>query len=327
MRIAASLLSCLFLALCAASTFGQDAPPVWESPHFRFHAPAELMQAAEGYRTVLDTARRRAGEHWSAPLNTPIDVFLWPREAWDQLSRKNPAMRDVLAFVRSNDQSVVLNHAGCRREGMGRLRQTLIHEYVHVYFGRMMARWPDEVPVRRLPRWMEEGLAMSVAGEAHLWDTAQLRWQGPSRMIPLIQLGDGFPNDPAGQEQAYRQSIDAVKLLIEEHEGLTPLIDEIVDPARGPKFVALAWNAQAIRGFESRWHATLRLGWRWMLIFTSGGFMWVIVMVLAAFAWRKRRLRARQRIARWALEAEGLIPTGLDDDEQEDHLRRLLKGD
>jgi hypothetical protein len=313
------ILSLVLLATVGAAA-AEDAPPVWETPHFRFHAPPELADAADFYRQELEAARRRAREHWSIPLNTPVDVFLWPRDSWQTLTSENPAMRDVLAFVRSNDQSMVINHAGCRRAGVGRLRQTLVHEYVHVHLGQMIARWPPSEGPPRLPRWLEEGLALAVADETRLWDTALLCWQGPKRMIALMDLAEDFPGDPGGQKQAYRQSADAVAFLIEERGGLGGLIDEIVDPERGPDFLRDAWDPGVIAGLESRWHATLRLGWRW-------SSAWVLVLILAAFAWRRRRRLARRKVARWAMEAEGLIPGGLDEEEQDRAVDRVLRGE
>ncbi len=304
----------------------QDAPPLWETPFFRFHAPDELAATADFYRQELEATRREARESWSVPLNETVDVFLWPRASWDALVRDNPAMRDVLAFVRGGDQSLVINHAGSRRAGIPTLRRVLVHEYTHVYLGRLFARWPPEVAPRRLPRWLEEGLAMAVAGETHWWGAATLRWRGPARVVPLMHLAENFPDNPAGQRLAYRQSADAVRVLIAERDGdIAALIDEIVDPVRGPAFMANAWNPSVVAGFEQRWHQSLRLGWRWMLIFTTGGFAWAVAMVLAFFAWRRRRRLARRRVARWALEAEGLIPAGLSDEEQDEEIRRLLE--
>lgn len=316
-------------ALIAGLLLGGDArgqeAPLWETPFFRFHAPPELAGAADFYREELEEARRRARDHWTAPLNESVDVFLWPRESWESLVHENPAMRDVLAFVRGADQSLVLNHVGIRRAGPEALRRTLTHEYIHIYLGRMIAKWPPGAEPRRLPRWLEEGLAMAVAGEGRWWSTALLDWQGPRRMIPLGRLADEFPTDPALQAQAYRQALSAAAFLAEERGGLTAIIDEIVDPARGPGFVAGAWNPAVVAGFEQRWHETLRIGWRWLLIFTTAGFLWTVVMALAGVAWLRRRQRARRREARWALEAEGLIPAGLDEEEQDEAIRRLLR--
>lgn len=54
--------------------------PLWETPFFRFHAPPALAETAGFYGDILERARRRAAEHWSVPLNTPVAVYLWPRE-------------------------------------------------------------------------------------------------------------------------------------------------------------------------------------------------------------------------------------------------------
>jgi hypothetical protein len=188
----------------------------------------------------------------------------------------------------------------------------------------MMAEWPPGAERRRLPRWLEEGLAMAAAGQIPWWDTALLDWQGPNRMIPLMNLADSFPDNPAGQRQAYREAAGAVGFLIHERGGVRNVIDEIVDPVKGPEFVARTWTPSVIAGFEQRWHATLRIGWRWMLVFTTAGFLWAVVIVLAAVAWLRRRQRDRRKVARWALEAEGLIPGGLSDEEQDEAVRRLL---
>ncbi|MBN1478469.1 hypothetical protein JXA47_17075 [Candidatus Sumerlaeota bacterium] len=328
-RFAALLGTLALCALCGAvRTAAQgDEPPVWESPFFRVHAPPELADSADDFGEDLEIARHQAGEHWTIPLNTAIDVFIWPRESWENLVRADPAMRDVLAFVRSGDQSMIINFQGAHRAGIERFRRTLVHEYTHAYFGRMIARWPPDAEPRRLPRWMEEGLAMAVAGESHWWSSQQLLWQGPERMIPLMRLAENFPDNPAGMAQAYRQSADAVGFLLSERGSLTEVIDEIVDPQTGPAFLALTWEPDVVRGLEQRWHDSLRLGWRWMLIFTTGGFAWALVMVLAMFAWLRRRQTARRKMSRWAMEAEGLIPAGLDDEEQDDAIRRLIRHD
>jgi hypothetical protein len=265
-----------------------------------------------------------AREHWEIPLNEQVDVFLWPRESWDRLVRERPEMRDVLAFVRGGDQDLIINHAGCVRTGVNRIRQILVHEYTHIHLGRMMARWANDASPNRLPRWFEEGLAMAVSDQLRWRDTMRLRWLGPKRLIPLMDLAEDFPHDPERQRLAYLESADAVAHLLDEPGELAHAIDTICDPTEGPAYVASVWNHEVVAGLERRWHATLRLGWRWMLIFTTGGFLWGIVMAVAAIAWVQRRRNARRKIARWAMEAEGLIPAGLDDDEQDEAIRRLL---
>lgn len=321
-----STLAVWLWAACRLS-FAQVAEPLWETPFFRFHAPPALAETAGFYGDILERARRRAAEHWSVPLNTPVAVYLWPRESWESLERDQPAMRDVLAFVRGGDQSMVINHFGCRRAGLSELETTLTHEYVHCYLGRALGDWPAGVERRRLPRWLEEGLAMAVANQRGWWDATSLRWLGPRRMIPLMELADDFPAEPSRQRLAYRQSASAVQFLIEENRGLTALIDRVVDPVEGPSFVARAWSPAVVAGLEQRWHATVRLGWRWMLIFTTAGFAWAAVMVVALLAWRRRRELARRRLSRWAMEAEGLIAAGTSDEEQDAEIERLLRGE
>lgn len=323
MRLPSIIVLLFFLAVAIRA----DVPPLWETTFFTFYAPEELADSADFYRLELEATRQQAARNWSVALNAPVNVYLWPRESWDNLVQHDPSKVDILAYVTDAGHTMVINHAGCLRAGPDGFRPTLIHEYTHAYIQQMIERWPDDIEYRHLPRWLEEGICMAAAHQIRWADNMKLRWMGPRRMIPLMQLAMDFPSNSVLQRQAYRQSASVIEVLLGEEGDVKSLIDEIIDPNTGPSYLAASWRAESVAGLEHRWHATLRIGWRWMMIFTSAGFAWAVVIVLAVFAWKRRRKLARQKVYRWAMEAEGLIVEGANDEEQSEDIDHLLRGE
>src|SRR5262249_21696399 len=92
--------------------------------------------------------------------------------------------------------------------------RVLTHELAHV----AIANAPGPA---RVPRWLDEGIARTVALEDSTDDEDALaRAILADKLLPLTALVDGFPGDAGDARLAYAESAKAVRLL--EERGVRP---------------------------------------------------------------------------------------------------------
>jgi hypothetical protein len=189
------------------------------------------------------------------------------------------------------------------------LAEVFRHELAHVALH-------DAVDGRPIPRWFNEGLAVFASGEGSV-TRLQTLWTATmsKQLLPLARLERTFPTDAVGVSVAYAQAADVVRFLIrrEDQQRFVSLLERI---RKGQAFDASLKDAYGLD------LATLEFEWRedvsrrytfWPAVF-SGSFVWAGAVVLFVWAWRRRRKRSDETLARWGREEAA-----------EDELRRRLR--
>jgi hypothetical protein len=252
-------------------------------------APSERL--AEFVLQAADAALARLRARWPAPLPPVSTPLIWfdSMEALEAAAGRR--VDGVLALADTARDRVLLNGPQLRQAGAGNLSRTLQHELVHLHFAR--------AGVTQLPRWLEEGLAMRLAGERRWsdeWLLSAERLFG--RVSDAEALWSHWPDSPAFEQRAYRQAASLTEFFIQEtfaSGGERRLLRLILDPRDGPDFIDRLWRPAYRGALYRRW---LGQGGRWgaMLSFvTSPTTLFGVVCVgllIAAYVVKRRRVRA-----------------------------------
>ncbi|MED5370116.1 MAG: hypothetical protein VX899_03795 [Myxococcota bacterium] len=192
-------------------------------------------------------------------------------------------------------RSLIYLHAPGARAGTAEpLAQVLDHELIHVLLGRAFGE-------RRVPTWLQEGLAQYYAGEISPQLPERIaRGMVGGGLLSLEDLSYGFPRDPRRADLAYAQSADLINWIASEHgePGLQVLVAEM---ARGQTMNASLRAATGLGAveLEERWLERFQDSGLWLAAFAAeGSFFALMVPLMLLGAVRLRRER-QATLARW----------------------------
>jgi hypothetical protein len=162
----------------------------------------------------------------------------------------------------------------------------------------------DAVGGQHVPRWFDEGLAIHESGELPwarrmaLADASLGR-----RLLPLADLDRSFPLDHYEVNVAYAESADFVSFLLRDVDRARfgSLVERIRAGTAFDRALEDAYGTD-MRKLEYEWREGVSRRFSIVPALTGGGVLWVFIVVLASAAWMRRRKRAREKLARWALE-------------------------
>jgi hypothetical protein len=193
----------------------------------------ELALSCEAWRQAL-------ADQWSpeAPLATwqpRCEVIVHPHRAAYGHTLGRPGEASVgCTSLKYDGSRVVYRRIDLRRDAVDWTNAALPHELTHVVLA-------DRFAPRRLPRWIDEGLAMLAETE----EKHELRWtalQAACRnrqVYPFAELSQTSSLPTAARRDAfYSQSVAVVSFLI-ERRGVAALFDFIDRLEREPVPVAL----------------------------------------------------------------------------------------
>jgi hypothetical protein len=185
------------------------------------------------------------------------------------------------------------------------MEKVVVHELAHIATARVLGSV-------RVPRWFDEGVAMTVAGQ---WRLSQSSAMASAvlfnRLIPLAELEGRFPEGIQEARLAYAESFRAVEFLrsATEHEHVGGLVnavrvagsfDAALDGRMG--MTRAGFYAAADEFFEERFGIGLLLtGWNPVLL--AAGLLAVLAAVLRVRG-RRRKLREWEREERVGTRVE-----------------------
>lgn len=187
------------------------------------------------------------------------------------------------------------------------LVQVFRHELAHVALS-------DAVGLHPIPRWFNEGFAVTASGETSFERMGTLMSATLSdRLLPLSQVDRSFPSDENKASIAYAEAADVVRFLIrrEDRHRFRALVGEL---GQGRTLDTAAREAYGVDlvSLEHEWREEVAKRYTFWPVLFSGTVVWAGVIGLFVWGWRKRRAHSRATLARWA-----------HDEAREDHLRRL----
>lgn len=255
--------------------------------------PADAATA----RHSLQVLREAIGEfsHRLSPGDQPIRLFIAHTSDQFMVYAKSFGSVRVSGLARSEEGLIVVKAPGLRYAHED-YHGTLRHELVHVLLAR-------NVNTDYLPRWLNEGLCMSLANE-YYWNSLfhVARMFAGGRIIPYKDLDMRFrsPGDEMEFGDAYAQALSMTRFMREEfgEDAFWAVILGTKD-----KMFARSLEEHAgltVLGFWDVYHRSL---WKVALIGSLGsGSIFGIPAVLLILAFIRKRYTNRRLLRQWAIE-------------------------
>lgn len=191
---------------------------------------------------ILEEAYREIGQKFSYFPPRPITVVLHTRETF-QGATGSPVWADglydpLLGRIQIPTQGALTDQAW--------LARVLRHEFVHALLHQRAEH-------ARIPQWLNEGLAMQLAGDP--WPDLDRIVQGEVTLIPLDRLEGGWTGFPATLATvAYLEGNSATAYLIERY-GMGK-VQDLIESLAGRQPVAAAIKDRLFISydeFQQRW--------------------------------------------------------------------------
>jgi hypothetical protein len=276
----AAWLGLLLVALAAVHLQAQGFP-------LTVNAPASLEPVAERVRALdrvrLAEALARAG------LRPPVDVQITLIPEDDPRAQAAPAWVAAQAFG-SRDVIIFPRRIGAYPHNS--LETVVWHEVVHL---ALSARAGG----RALPRWFHEGVAMSVESGWGL--DSQVRLLAAAAGDPsLAELNSLFASET--QPDNATAYLLAAALISDVRQTYGPEVpgEVAIRVAAGTPFrqAFAAVTGEVPETSADRAWASYRRWASWIPVVTGGGFLWLMILLLAGLAFAaslRRRARHRRR--------------------------------
>ena len=225
-------ISCALSLLAAAPTAAAPAVPSTVSSFIATSSPLFMLEGVPD-RTLGNTldraaieARQALQKRWPQPLSPKPLRMIWLDTQKDFERRAGRPSGGILALTIKDEDLVLLNGPLLRQSGLPSITGTLRHEMVHINFER--------AGVSRLPRWLEEGLAMRLSDQVRWSDGWQL---AADRLFGRVDdsgaLWGGWSGSVDFEARAYRQAASMTDFLIRKHfpvNGEPGLVKFLLDP-------------------------------------------------------------------------------------------------
>ena len=192
---------------------------------------------------ILEDAYRDIGQKFSYFPDKPITVVLHTKDSF-QGATGSPAWADglydgVLGRIQIPTQGALTDQAW--------LARVLRHEFVH-------ALLHQRVEGGHVPQWLNEGLAMQLAGD-NAWPDLDRVIRGEFTLIPLNRLEGGWSGFPSNLAMvAYLEGNSATAYLIERY-GMGK-VQDIIESLAGRQPMAAAIKDRLLISydeFQQRW--------------------------------------------------------------------------
>ena len=187
---------------------------------------------------VLEEAYREIGQKFGHFPSKPIMVVLHVKDSF-QGATGSPAWADGLYDPTLGRIQIPTQGATTDRKW---LESVLRHEYVHAV---LHDRFGASSGV--LPTWLNEGLAMQLAGDA--WPEVDQAMQGDIKIIPLTYLEGSWAALPASTSTvAYLEANSATRYLIERW-GMAG-VNELLNALQARSTIAVALQNKLFVSYE-----------------------------------------------------------------------------
>ena len=287
---AAALLASVCVSACAGAQ--PERRVAVTPPQLRVAAAPELAAAAarlERYdATRLGNVMRLVGLDEPGP---PITVVLAADDS--DLGRATP--RWIAGFADGRSARVVLFPSRAPTYPYDTMEELLHHEVAHVLISRAAGGAP-------VPRWFHEGLAMAAERTWRLADHRQLAVAALGNRPSIAGLDVEFDGGPDRAARAYGVSGAFVRDLLRRHGGAVPgaILSRL---AAGEPF-AQAFATATGTSLDEAEAVFWRYSWWNQLVpaLTSTLTIWLVIMLLAGWAVRRRRQHRAALRERWERE-------------------------
>jgi hypothetical protein len=170
-------------------------------------------------------------------------------------------------------------------------RQVVVHELTHLHLALALGR-------RRLPLWLEEGLAMYASGEGG-WGRAQTMAGGVlrERLMPFSRLEKSFPESSQGAALAYAQSYYLVAHLLTTY-GPDAMERILAAIAKNREVTTAVYEVtgKGLVALEEEFKQAMASRFSWLALLGATGVLWAVVAVIAGVGLVVRRRSQLRRL-------------------------------
>ncbi len=277
--------------LCPASDYIET-----NTPNFTFHFHAQDEKLMRSLIEEAEEIRKQILEDLGIDFKERIEVYLILSSTESkeyQPGVRMPPWSVGLAYPSLN--LIIIKSPRTYERGRIDLRKVFKHELTHVALG-MAFKGREKVP-----RWLDEGLAMYEAGE---WDfyrvSAMTRAVLTRSLIPLSEITHSFPENMERAELAYSESFYLISFLVSQYgkEHFHRFIKEY-SGGKGLSEVLMEVYGVGLGELEERWKNYLTLRFSWIPIITSATTLWFLVTIVFIFGYLRKRRRNRLKLEEW----------------------------
>ena len=289
----------LFVFTLFSPLFSENGQNYPSSEHFIAEFPAENAKLAQFFLDAAESARDYIIKRAGSPLDVRIHlVYCKTQDEFLRRTSMNP--EHIIAAASPGRQTIYINGEQMKTMDRNETASVLVHEYAHVYLG---IKAQDT-----LPRWLDEGLAMHLAGEWGLSRSLRLTTAYVfGNLIPLSRLEGSFPTQEPSLGMAYLQSYSLTSFIIDKYyDGeIESLIGSISHPSRGQRNIQRFWNPMIADSLENQWKKSFG-GWfrNLLVVLVSSSFLWFGMTTLFIWAYLKKRKQAKKQMEIWEEEGE-----------------------
>jgi hypothetical protein len=214
------------------------------------------------------------------------------------------AMPDALGLYFPATRTVVLRSPRTLTGGDWDPRGVMRHELAHGVL--------DLALDRPIPRWLNEGLAILISGEASFLDESNLAYLAfREKLLPLRLLMDGFP-DGHGLDLAYLEAASFARFLVRRAgtDGIRQMLVYLASGQGLDRSFALTYG-EPLERLEAMWRDDLSGRFSWWAMVTPLSVLGGLGGPLVVAGYLRRKLQARRRLREWEAEGEpGSIAEG-----------------
>ncbi len=180
--------------------------------------------------------------------------------------------------------------------------ETLRHEIAHMVIGQ-------NVDPMRLPRWLNEGLAMVIAGQHSMGQMYTLAQHVANKsLISLTGLEQLLHFSHSKASLGYAESHSAVQFILKEFPKNT--LEQVLHQMQNSD-LSWAQSFSEVTGlsqfyFEQHWRSYLEHHYKWLAILSSDTWIWLLFPLLAILAFLAIKWRNYRKMQQWQAEEEQL---------------------
>ena len=263
----------------------------------KFHPREEELARSSAEK--IQTSIQRTGEMLRLELQYPFEVVIARSDdAFLKYAGRLPEWAGAVANYNTN--RIVLKSPSLGQTDIWGYDETLKHEVAHMVIGQ-------NLDPARLPRWLNEGLAMAAAGQHSFRDTYTLAMAVVrDDLIPLNELEQMLRFHRQKASLAYIEAYSAVQYLQKELPAGT--LPEVFSVMRESE-ISFSQALKRVSGIsdyylEYHWRKDLKSQYRWIMILSSDTVIWILFPVLALLAYLAVKWRNRKKMQEWQSEEE-----------------------
>lgn len=251
---------------------------------------------ADSARIYLEFFQARLAKILDFPLDTTVILYLATTES-EFLGDSGITPPDWGAGLALLEQAKIVIKSPKYITSGKSLRELIGHELAHIMLYRAAGgRW--------LPRWIQEGFAMTQSGEWHIGQdvlVARAAWTG--RLVYLHQMEDLFTFKGAQAQLAYTESYLAMSRLLRQTDSF--VLADMLRMYRHSGDFHGAWKANVGIDYvtwTANWLVSISRQYHLFIFIWDNEMFWIILTIgfILLFVWKKRQNARTKR--KWRIE-------------------------